>query len=111
MQRSSGVRQIKKGRQKAWSYMRRNQNFRIGDILAILELSEGSLKLLVRQLHQTGYLMQVGISRDFRERQYRLVRNSGVICPVVVEKKKLWDKNLNIYFPLGGNHGRTSQQR
>jgi len=90
---------IRKGnRQKAWQYMRRNPMFAIKDILLVLGMSEKSLMMLVRQLVNDGYLRQMGGSHVFKERTYKLIKNTGVICPRWIEKqKKLFDENIKVF--------------
>ncbi len=69
--------------------------FAIKDILVILEMSEKSLMLLVRQLTNDNYLKQISGGKVFRERNYKLIKNTGVICPKWIEKqKKLFDENI-----------------
>ena len=84
----------KSNRQKAWDYMRRNRCFRIGDILVVLEISEGSLKSLVRQLSQAQYLVKSKSVQKFKDKEFRLVKNTGVVCPSVITGTKfLYDSN------------------
>ena len=81
-------------------YIRRNPMFAIKDILVILEMSEKSLMLLVRQLTNDNYLKQISGGKVFRERNYKLIKNTGVICPKWVEKqKKLFDENIKAFGP------------
>lgn len=88
----------KSNRQNAWVYMRRNPIFAVKDILLILEMSEKSLMMLVRQLSNDGYLKQISGGKVFRERNYKLIKNTGVICPKWVEKqKKLFDENVKVF--------------
>ena len=85
----------KSSRQKSWLYMRRNPMFSIKDILLILEVSEKSLMMLMRQLSNDGYVKQISGGHVFRERSYKLIKNTGVICPRWIAKQsKLYDENL-----------------
>jgi len=91
---------IRKGyRQKAWQYMRRNPMFAIKDILLILDgMSERSLMLLVRQLNNDDYLRPIKRDKVFRERSYKLVKNTGIVCPAwMVHQSKLFDANINAF--------------
>jgi len=90
---------IRKGnRQKAWQYMRRNPIFSVKDILILIEMSEKSLMLLVRQLVDAKYLKQIRVAKAFNERTYKLVKNTGIVCPSwVVKQEKLFDANINAF--------------
>lgn len=96
------MQRSKTNRQKTWNYMRRNKVFRIGDILTVLEVSEEGLKELIRQLNHVGYIKIVSKAKKFRDRKYKLIKNTGVQCPMVVHKKKLYDRNTEQFYPLGG---------
>ena len=90
-----GKSKKKTNRQKAWDYMRRNRTFRVGDLLVVLEISEGSLKSLVRQLSQAKYIVKSNRVQSFRDKEFRLVKNTGVVCPSVITGTKfLYDSNL-----------------
>ncbi len=90
----------KSKRQQAWEYMRRNRNFRVGDILLILDISEQMLGLMLRQLMQAGYLKKIKSERTFRDKQFKLLKNTGVICPVFMQgRKQLYDKNTDEFLP------------
>jgi len=90
----------KSNRQKSWEYMRRNRLFRAGNILMILEVSESGLKTLIRELLQAGYIKKVKMKQSFADKTYRLVRDTGVICPSRVSGG-LFDKNIKKFISLG----------
>ena len=93
MQRSRKIRQSK--RQKAWQYMRRNPIFAVNDILILLEMSERSLMEMMRQLSHAEYVKQISGGKVFRKRVYKLLRNTGVICPQWIDKQhRLYDPNI-----------------
>ena len=93
--RNFGKLKRKTNRQRAWEYIRRNRVFRVGDILLILEISESSLQLLLRQLVQAKYIKIVKRKRAFTDKSYKLVRNTGIHCPSKLKNEKaLWDFNL-----------------
>lgn len=78
--------------------MRRNRNFRLGDLLLIFEMPESSLATLIRQLFRAGYIKKTVSKQAFKDKGYKLVRNTGVMCPKPKGKRELWDMNLNEAF-------------
>ena len=97
----------KSNRQKVWEYARRNRVFRVGDVLSILEVSESSLQLLLRQLLKAKYVKLVESKRAFRDKKYKLVVNTGVVCPSVVKAENvLWDSNIKEKIFIGGSNGK-----
>ena len=76
--------------------MRRNPIFAVKDILVLLEMSQSSLMLLIRQLAHDGYLRRISGGKEFVTRTYKLIKNTGVVCPVWVDKQgKLFDANTH----------------
>jgi len=70
--------------------------FSTQDILVLLEMSHNSLRVFIRQLMNDGYLRRISGGKEFTSRTYKLIKNTGVICPVWVEKQgKLFDVNTH----------------
>ncbi len=100
MQKNRKNTRRKGNRQKAWQYMRRNPMFAVNDILLILDMSEHSLMLFIRQLHHAGYVRQISGGKVFKKRCYKLLKNTGVLCPQWIGKQgKLFDPNIKEFKP------------
>ncbi len=103
--RHFGKARRKTKRQRAWEYMRRNRVFRVGDVLLVLEMSENSLQMLLRQLVQAKYIKMVEHKRAFIDKKYKLVKNTGVVCPAMINNEKaLWDVNIGEKVFIGKHH-------
>ncbi len=68
--------------QRMWNYMRRNPNFRVGDISLVLDVKRTTLARYISALHRAQYLKKVSPrSVRFEETEYTLLRNTGIIAP------------------------------
>ena len=90
----------KSERQFVWEYLRRNRLCVIEELLVLSSMSEESLRGFFGQLERAGYVKQrqevrsKKSPRAFVSRVYTLVKNTGILCPVWVEKqKRLFDRN------------------
>lgn len=89
--------------------MRRNRTFEISDVLLLLEMSEESLMTFVRELSKVEYVKEVNSHKNFRDRTYKLIKNTGIICPAMIKKqKKLYDRNIGEFFQMGVNNGKSA---
>lgn len=98
------VRRSKK--QQIWEFMRRNRQFRAGDLMMILDVDQDFLMPIWRALELCGYMqLEVG-SETFRDRIYRLNKDTGVRSPSVLKKPCdiVRDLNTGEEFVLDGNH-------
>ena len=80
MQKNRAKRRRSK-RQQVWEYMRRNAIFSVTDIEILIKISRVTLKRMMRQLESEGYVKQVSGGYRWKGRVYKLITNSGVICP------------------------------
>ncbi len=90
----------KSERQFVWEYLRRNRLCVIEELLVLSNMGEESLRGFFGQLERAGYVKQRQdiktrtAHRAFASRVYTLVKNTGILCPVWVEKqKRLFDRN------------------
>ena len=90
----------KSERQFVWEYLRRNRLCSIEELLVLSAMGEESLRGFFGQLERAGYVKQRHEMRSkrsprvFASRVYTLVKNTGILCPVWVEKqKRLFDRN------------------
>ncbi len=94
----SQYRRRKSERQYVWEYMRRNRIFKVEDLLPLTDMGTESLRKYFGQLERAGYIRarKIGgkVPRRFTERSYGLVKNTGILCPVWIEKqRRLFDRN------------------
>jgi len=92
------MKRRKSDRQYVWEYMRRNRLFRVEDLLPLVDMGTESLRKYFGQLERAGYIRARKINgkvpKRFTERSYGLVKNTGILCPVWVDKqKRLYDRN------------------
>ena len=83
-----------------WNYMKRNRTFRFGDAMMILDLKKETLKTFVFALHKAGYLVWVDV-KDFKDRVFRLVKFTGIRCPMI-SVKEVFDYNTGEVFVVKG---------
>lgn len=98
------VRRSKK--QQIWEFMRRNRQFRAGDLMMILDVDQDFLMPIWRALELCGYMQLEAGSETFRDRIYRLNKDTGVRSPVILKKPCdiVRDLNTGEEFVLDGNH-------
>lgn len=98
------VRQSKK--QKIWAFMRRNRQFRVGDLMMILDVDQDFLMPIFRALELCGYMQLEAGTDTFRDRIYRLNKDTGVRSPVILKKPCdiVRDLNTGEEFRLDGSH-------
>jgi hypothetical protein len=85
-------KRIKKTK-KIWDYMRRNRVFCVADVLILFDARESYLREVLMPMQKCGYLVVCRDGVKFREREYRLVRDTGV-HPPTARAGGLYDKNL-----------------
>lgn len=87
-----------KSNQKIWNYIRRNKIFRAGDVLIVCETSYTYFAKYLRFLEKSGYVEFIkGKRNTLSNREYRLVKNTGVKAPLVSDNS-LFDYNTNECF-------------
>ncbi|MBN2895024.1 MAG: hypothetical protein JXK05_03910 [Campylobacterales bacterium] len=87
--------------------MRRNRQFRVGDIMMILEVDRHFLMPFFRALELSGYLeLEKSATDEFKDRHYKLLRSTGIHSPVVLKKPCdiVRDENTAEEFVLDGTH-------
>lgn len=101
MQRSEAnkkrINRKKTKSQKVWEYMRRNPDFRVGEMIAIFkgtkyELTDAYLKSFLWALVSAEYVELTKEAKEYRNREYRLVKNTGLACPSIL-KDEIYDHN------------------
>lgn len=65
--------------QKILNYMRRNRNFRVGDVMVITDVSPSTLRRLLCTLSEGGHLRITKPSPRFREREYLLLDEKVIL--------------------------------
>lgn len=93
-------------RQTVWNYMRRNRNFRAGDVLRICKISKDYFQTYLRSLMKAGYVEFTGKSNPFTNRQYKLKKCTGVKAPATT-KHGLTDYNTGEEF----NFRKTKEEK
>ncbi len=79
-------------KQQMWGYMRRNRSFRVGDVMAVLELSMSFCKQTLWYLSECGYVRLENDAKRYEDRIYTLVNDTGVKAPSMIDNK-LYDYN------------------
>jgi len=95
------VRRSKK--QQIWEFMRRNRQFRVGDLMMILELKPQFLMNIIHSFELCGYLKLVSGSELFRDRIFLLKNDTGIRSPII-NKETIKDQNIKEIFVLDGKH-------
>lgn len=93
-------------KQVVWEYMRRNRQFRVGELMMVAEVGKEFLLPIFRALELAGYLALDESSDNFNERHYRLLKNTGHKSPIILKKPCdiVKDRNTKEEFILDGNH-------
>lgn len=93
-------------KQVVWEYMRRKGCFRVGDMMLVLSTDKDFLLPIFRALELSGYLELENNSDSFKDRQYRLLQNTGPKSPIILKKPCdiVRDKNTKKEFILDGTH-------
>ncbi|MCM2431982.1 MarR family transcriptional regulator [Agrobacterium rosae] len=86
-------------RQRLWAVMRMSGPFAVRDIVMVtdwpLKYAENAAHRYVSALKQAGYVVELP-TKDKRQKRFRLVRNSGQLAPVFMERAGLIrDPNTN----------------
>ncbi len=84
LQKPSRFKRRTSRKQKVWQFMRRNRAFRVGDLMVILEVKREFLKPLFWHLEEAGYLKLLQNDKDYKERIYQLVQDTGVKSPSII---------------------------
>lgn len=103
----SGLKRVRKSKkQQIWAFMRRNRQFRAGDMMMILDVTQDFLMPIFRALELCDYLHLETGSDNFRDRIYRLKRDTGARSPIILKKPCdiVRDLNTGEEFVLDGNH-------
>ncbi len=64
--------------------MRRNRTFRVGDVMAVLDLTLGFCKQTLWYFEQAKYLKLESNIGKYRDRVYTLIKNTGAKNPSIV---------------------------
>lgn len=89
--------------QLTWNYIRRNQSFRYGDILMIIQISDSALDKYLRKLAKVGYIERTTTNTSSVKRvdsEYRVITKLGVVAPVINDTKYLYDPNTKLQYSL-----------
>jgi len=74
-------------KQRVWTYIRDNRNFRVGDILLIIEISQNTLSKILRELVRGGYIVKTVSPQKFLDKKFRLVKDVSPLCPLTKKRK------------------------
>lgn len=88
--------------QKVWDYIRRNPNFRVGDILMIIPMSKTGLRRYLIALRKAKYIRKNNIKKQGRgveNDSYTLIQKVGVYAPKI-NKKALFDPNTKATYSI-----------
>lgn len=103
---SKAKRPRRSNKQKVWDYMRRNRQFRAGDVMMILDVNSDFLLPIFRVLELVGYLELEHGSHTFKDRHYKLIKYTGIKSPSIIKKPCdiVRDENTGEEFILDGSH-------
>lgn len=93
-------------RARLWQAIRILRDFTTGDLMAVAEQDNRKAVLTwLAQLRRAGYLH---VQRDMghrNENRYRLIRNTGPVCPSLVHRgRALYDHNTDQEYPVRDEH-------
>jgi len=85
--------------QKMWNFMRRNRNFRVADLMMIVDdTNETYFYSYINALKKAKYLQVIKNAVAVKNREYRLIKPTGVIAPIFSQKDSfVFDKNNMAY--------------
>ena len=89
--------------QLTWNYIRRNQAFRYGDILMIIQISDSALDRYLRHLCVVGYIERTTANTSSVKRsdsEYRVMTKLGILAPIINDKTYLYDPNTKLQYSL-----------
>ncbi len=86
-------------KQKIWNYMRRNKRFRVGDIMMILEVREGTIRPLMWALQSAKYIRIENEAKEYKDRIYTFIKDTGIKSPSIVNGD-VYDHNTKEEFKL-----------
>lgn len=79
-------------RQSIWNYIRRNRQFRVGDVMIICEVNYDYMQKFLRFLQNAGYIRHENKALPYSDRRYTLLKNTGVKAPLMTDYG-LFDNN------------------
>jgi predicted transcriptional regulator len=94
--------------QSVWNYMRRNRNFRIGDLLMICGIKHSYLQRYVRFLELAEYVKRTSGSKPYSNREYLLLKNTGPFAPSM-NQYGLYDFNKKEAIQIINNEKKRKQ--
>ena len=89
-----------KKRQSIWNYIRRNRQFRVGDVMMICEVNYSYMQKFLRFLQKAEYIRHDNEYKPYTNRRYTLLKNSGSIAPLITDYG-LYDNNTQEVFRFG----------
>lgn len=98
-------------KQPVWAYIRRNNPFRVGDVMVIQGVEQKFMKNLLWNLERAGYVRLENEPELYRDRVYTLIKNTGSKSPSI-GNGYLYDhntgENIEIKGKRQGNTTRSS---
>lgn len=86
-------------KQKIWNYMRRNKRFRVGDIMMILEVRDGTIRPLMWALESAKYIRLENEAKEYKDRTYTFIKDTGIKSPSIINGD-VYDHNTKEEFKL-----------
>lgn len=86
-------------KQKVWNYMRRNKRFRVGDIMMILEVRDGTIRPIMWALESAKYIRIENEAQEYKDRIYTFVKDTGIKSPSIINGD-IYDHNTKEEFKL-----------
>ncbi len=85
--------------QKMWNFMRRNRNFRVADLMMIVDdIDKTYFAAYLNALKKAKYLQVTKKAVAVKDREYRLIKPTGTIAPIFSQKDSfVFDKNNMAY--------------
>jgi hypothetical protein len=93
--------------QQFWSFMRRNRTFRVGDAMAILDISQPFCKGILWSLVSIGYARAENEAKQYRDRTYTLLKDSGAKSPSFYNEA-IYDHNTKESFVVTRKHAKSA---
>ncbi len=100
------TKKIKKN-QQIWNYIRRNRNFRFGELMMVCDVGYSYLSKYIRFLEKSKYIIFIGKKKlPLSNREYKFINYTGVKAPVVSDNS-FYDYNTNKCFNFSPHKSRN----
>jgi len=92
-------------RQSMWNFIRRNRQFRVGDVMLVCGVNYNYMQKFLNFLENAKYIKLKNEKKPYTNRMYSLLVNSGPIAPSITDGG-LYDENTKEEFIFGEMKGK-----